>query len=133
MVKKRATRIRNWLSSRGTSPETIPNPVPVPAPAKLSAGDRVRVRSIGEIQSTLDTWGELRHCAFMPEMVPYCDTEQRVFKRLERFLDERDYKVKKASGIVLLEGVMCEGTKFFGQCDRSCFFFWREEWLEKTE
>jgi hypothetical protein len=26
---------------------------------------------------------------------------------------------------------MCQGTKDFGRCDRSCFFFWREEWLEK--
>ena len=66
------------------------------------------------------------------EMSKYCDTTQRVLKRMERFVDERDYKVKKSNGIVLLEGLNCQGTTDFGRCDRNCFFFWREEWLEKT-
>jgi hypothetical protein len=52
---------------------------------------------------------------------------------MERFLDERDYKVKKARGIILLEGVICRGTPVFGRCDRCCYLFWREEWLEKIE
>jgi hypothetical protein len=51
---------------------------------------------------------------------------------VERFVDERDYRVKKASGVVLLEGSLCQGTELYGPCDRSCFFFWREEWLEKV-
>ena len=33
--------------------------------------------------------------------------------------------------IVILDGVICEGTKDFGICDRACFYFWRVEWLEK--
>jgi hypothetical protein len=44
-------------------------------------------------------------------------------KRARKFLDERDYKVKECCGIVILEGITCEGTKDFGDCDRSCFFF----------
>jgi hypothetical protein len=97
----------------------------------LQPGDRVRIRSRQEIRATLDKWNQLRRCSFMEEMLPYCGTTQRVFKRVERFLDERDYLLKKCKGIVILEGIYCEGTKDFGQCDRSCFFFWREEWLEK--
>ena len=54
------------------------------------------------------------------------------FKPLARFVDERDLRVKKSSGIVLLEGVRCQGTADFGRCDRSCLLFWREEWLEKV-
>jgi hypothetical protein len=50
---------------------------------------------------------------------------------MEKFLDERDYRVKKCKGIILLEGAICGGTAYFGRCDRACFFFWREEWLEK--
>jgi hypothetical protein len=99
----------------------------------LQAGDWVRVRSLDEIQSTLNRFKELKGCAFLEDMKQYCDTEQRVFKVLERFLDERDYKVKKAKGIVLLEDVYCQGTPVFGRCDRSCLSFWREEWLEKIE
>ena len=101
------------------------------APPGLTAGDRVRVLSREEIQATLNPWGQLQGCMFMPhEMSPYCGTTQRVLKRLERFVDERDYRVKKCHGVVLLEGVMCQGTTDYGRCDRACFFFWREEWLE---
>lgn len=132
-IKKRATHLKTWLTTRKSLSKPPVDPAPASIPTKLVAGDRVRVRSLDEIRATLDAWGEVRHCAFMPEMEPYCNTEQRVFKRVERFLDERDYKVKKASGIVFLEGVICEGTKFFGRCDRACFFFWREEWLEKID
>lgn len=97
----------------------------------LEHGDYVRVRSREEIQATLDRWNQLKGCAFMEEMWHHCGTTQRIYRRVERFMDERDYLVKRCRGIVLLEGVMCEGTKDFGACDRSCFYFWREEWLEK--
>jgi hypothetical protein len=60
-------------------------------------------------------------------MWQYCGTTQRVLQSMEHFLDERDYKVKKVKGIVLLEGVIYQGTPVFGRCDRSCFLFWREE------
>ena len=69
----------------------------------------------------------------MPEQEQYCGTTHRVHKRMERFVDERDLRVKRSRGIILLEGVMCEGTAEFGSCDRSCFYFWREEWLEKVD
>jgi hypothetical protein len=97
----------------------------------LQPGDTVRVRSKEEIKSTLNRWNQLKRCAFMEEMWPYCGTIQQVHKRVERFLDERDYLLKKCKGIILLKDVFCEGTKDFGSCDRSCFYFWREEWLEK--
>lgn len=100
---------------------------------KLKAGDWVRVLSREEIEATLNHWGQVKGCAFMPEMGKYCRTIQRVLKPMNRFVDERDLRVKKSSGIILLEGVMCEGTAEFGSCDRSCFVFWREEWLEKID
>jgi hypothetical protein len=91
----------------------------------------VRVRSREEIQATLNRWNQLRGCTFMEEMWRHCGTIQQVYKRVDRFLDERDYLVKRCKGTVLLEGLICEGTKNFGPCDRSCFYFWKEEWLEK--
>ena len=99
----------------------------------LIPGVRVRVRSLEEIQNTLNSFKELKGCAFLEDMKQYCGTEQCVLKVMERFLDERDYQVKKAKGIVLLEGIYCQGTPVFGRCDRSCLSFWREEWLEKIE
>jgi len=99
----------------------------------LKTGDLVRVRSREEIEAMLDRWEELRGCAFLEEMWQYCGSTQRVFQPVERFLDERDYKVKKSKGIVLLEGIICRGTPVFGRCDRCCLLFWREEWLEKID
>ncbi len=97
----------------------------------LQPGDMVRIRSKEEIRATLDDWNRLKGCGFLEEMWPYCSTVQRVYKRVEQFMDERDYVVKKCRNLVILDGVFCHGTVDFGKCDRTCFFFWREEWLEK--
>lgn len=105
----------------------------VQSPLGLKPGDWVRVRSAEEIRATLNPFKELRGCAFLEEMYGYCGTVQRVFRVVERFLDERDYKVKKSRGIILLEGAHCSGTVVYGRCDRACLLFWREEWLEKIE
>jgi hypothetical protein len=99
----------------------------------LQAGDLVRVRSVQDIKATLDHSGKLKGCGFGTEMEQFCDSIQRVLKPVVRFVDERDYSVRKGKGIVILENITCKGTSFFGPCDRNCFFFWREEWLEKLE
>jgi len=97
-----------------------------PKTLDLKAGDLVLVRSTKEIKATLNCWKELKGCAFMENMWQYCGTTQRVLQSMERFLDERDYQLKKCRGIVLLEGVLCRGTPVFGRCDRCCHLFWRE-------
>lgn len=98
----------------------------------LVAGDLVRVRSQQEIEEVLDNWKETRFCGFMDGMWDYCNTIQIVKQPVKRFVHERTYQVKRARGIVLLENVFCTGTIYYGKCDRSCYFFWREEWLEKV-
>jgi hypothetical protein len=131
ILKRRKNYVLNTFQGKGKKPEMMAR-AKLPS-EKLQAGDFVRVRSKEEIESTLDKWNQLKRCSFMEEMWPYCGTEQRVVKRVQKFLDERDYLLKKCNGIVILENVFCEGTKDFGGCDRTCFFFWREEWLEKLE
>jgi hypothetical protein len=128
IAKRRVSFLRAALAGRPATSRAAARP----AHEVLRAGDVVRVKSRAEIEATLDRWNQLGGCTFMEEMLPYCNTTQRVFKRVERFLDERDYRTKKTRGIVLLQGLLCEGTKDFGPCDRSCYFFWREEWLEKV-
>ena len=132
-IKEAISSTRDLLDrSRGKAkrPNTALDTQP---PQSLNSGDVVRVRSREEIQATLDRWRSLKGCGFLEEMAGYCGTTQRVLKRVERFIDERDYRLKKASGIVLLDGVLCSGTGTTGRCDRACFFFWREEWLEKLD
>ena len=97
----------------------------------LIPGDRVRVKSQQEIQALLNPWQEQNGCAFMEEMWIYCGTEQVVKKRVEKFLDEATLRMHTSKGLILLEDLFCEGTIDFGRCDRSCYYFWREEWLEK--
>jgi hypothetical protein len=130
--KRRTNDLFNWIFRlAGGSERPAAVLAAAGATAKLKAGDRVRVRSEKEIQATLNHWRQLKGCTFMPEMVEYCGTTQRVHKRMERFVDERDLRVKRCKGIILLEGLHCQGTAEFGPCDRSCYYFWRKEWLEK--
>lgn len=117
-------RWRGALSSQTKAKDFAPE-------ISFTRGDLVRVRSREEILSTLDPFKELKGCAFLPDMYQYCGTTQHVLKSMQFFLDERDYKVKKVRGVILLENVICNGTPTFGECDRCCFLFWREEWLEK--
>jgi hypothetical protein len=132
-LKRYTNDVMNWFcrfmgrSTKPTGPSTRGSST------QLKAGDLVRVRSLEEIQSTLDHWRQLRGCTFMPEMAEYCGTTQQVLKPMKRFVDERDLRVKRTRGIILLEGVNCQGTAEFGPCDRSCFLFWRAEWLEKID
>ncbi len=127
IVKRRLSCIRNVLCERTVTLKTA-NKI---EQNFINAGEMVCIRSAEEIRNTLDRWNRLRGCTFMEEMLPYCGTNHRVLKRVERFLDERDYHMKRCNGIVILEGVFCEGTKDFGPCDRSCFLFWRDEWLKR--
>ena len=130
IIKRRKNYALNYLQSISASSINVPIENSKEA-VGVQPGDLVRVRSKKEIYDTLDQWNRCRGCDIMEEMEPYFGTEQKVFKRVEKFLDERDYKIKKCSGIVILDGVLCEGTNDYGPCDRSCFYFWREEWLEK--
>ncbi len=107
--------------------------IPCTPSTALKEGDLVRVKPREEIEPSLDRWKELKGCAFLEYMWQYCGTSHRVLKVMERFLDEKDYKVKKCKGIVLLDGVICHGTPAFGRCDRCCHLFWRVEWLEKID
>ena len=99
----------------------------------LKPGDVVIVRSKEEILDTLDEDNKTEGCAFMDEMWQYCNTKQNVLKKVEYFFDERNSKFYKAQNTVLLEGVHCSGklSKLMPSCDRSCYFFWKEEWLKK--
>jgi hypothetical protein len=130
-VKRELKKIYYFFTSlRGPSAQQIAATAFI-SESLLVKGDFVRVRSLEEINSTLDAFKELKGCAFLPEMYQYCGTVQRVFKSMQHFMDERDYKLKKTRGLILLENNFCTGTPVFGRCDRSCFLFWREEWLEK--
>lgn len=133
VFKRRWKYILNFISRRAEAGTAVAEARDAKAcrAASLQPGELVRVKSMKEIQKTLNGWNQLRGCSFMEEMRPFCGTTQTVLKRIDKFLDERDYLIKKCKGIIILDGVFCEGTRDFGACDRTCFFFWREDWLER--
>jgi len=97
----------------------------------LTAGDWVEVRLAKEIFSTLDQHGKLKGLSFTPEMVKFCGKRFKVYKRLENIILESTGELRRIkSPTVLLEGVFCDGEAH-GKCDRSCFCFWREDWLRR--
>lgn len=99
----------------------------------LKAGDWVEVKSAKEIFSTLDAKGKLTGLNFTPEMAKFCGKRFRVYKPIKNIILESTGELRSIkSPTVLLEGVLCDG-KAHGNCDRSCFCFWRDAWLRKVE
>ncbi len=132
-LKTRAYRLSRIFSRKTTFSSKIATPLASKERPVFKAGDLVRVRSLEEIEATFDYDHSYKGCVFLPEMAEYCNTVQRVLTPVERFLDERAFRIKHPKGIVLLDGLICYGTARFGRCDRRCFYFWRVEWLEKIE
>lgn len=108
------------------------------APLGLQSGDRVRVRSRQEIGLTLDREGTCRGLGYIPEVMDrFNGGTFSVRGRVERFFDERNQRLMKLRDVVLLDGAFCEPSPDsrspFAGCSRSCFLFWKEDWLEKVE
>lgn len=98
----------------------------------LRPGEWVEVRPIKEIFATLDTQDKLKGLRFTPEMAKFCGKRFRVHKKLHKIILEATGELRGIKyPTVLLEGVFCDGTAH-GKCDRSCFCFWREQWLKRT-
>ena len=102
-------------------------------PPRLEPGDIVRVKPLEEIRKTLDRNGMCGGLHFMPVQHQYCGRTFKVLKQVRTFLDERDFRVKRLNRVVLLEGVYCDGSPLEpAPCDRMCFLFWKEAWLERV-
>jgi hypothetical protein len=61
-------------------------------------GDRVEVRSLGEIQNTLDANGCLDGLPFIPEMVKFCGQRASVFRCVDKIYD-------------MVEARRCDGSR----------------------
>ncbi len=132
LLRKAFRRLARLLRAAAPSRRAV---VPAPfAAAPLVAGDRVRVRILEEVRSTLDAESRLHGCSFLPGMTPHCGREYRVLRVVTRFFDEARWRMTKTRNLVLLEGVHCDGSSLpeTAHCDRMCFYFWRNEWLEKV-
>lgn len=96
----------------------------------LQPGEWVRVRSKDDIRAQLDSCERSGGLAWMMMMEGCCGKEYRVYKRVEKIVLESTGEIRRLKNTVLLENAICDGI--YG-CDRSCFFFWKEAWLERID
>jgi hypothetical protein len=97
----------------------------------LAAGEVVEVRSVEEIQATLDPNQKNRGLYFDLEMTPYCGGSYRVRNRVERIINEATGAMMTLPGAcVILEGGICTG-RYHKACPRAIYSFWREIWLRR--
>jgi hypothetical protein len=100
----------------------------------LRCGELVEVRSEGEILATLDANGELDGLSFMPEMLRFCGSRLRVFRRADKTCDTITGQNlgRRMRRCVHLEGARCDGSGH-GGCQAACLIFWNEAWLKRVE
>lgn len=106
-------------------------------PLGLEPGERVRVKSLAAIEATLDEERRCEGMAFMGVMAAFCGQERVVRRRVTEFFDERTRRMLKLRNVVTLDGVYCvparDGRLPYARCERECFLFWKEAWLERVD
>lgn len=122
-------RYRNAFKAGEENVRTSSRPSNVPC---MEKGDLVQVKSLEEINKTLDRYGYTKGCKFMAQMENYCGKEFRVAGQINKFFDEARFRTLNCKNTVLLDQVYCDGSCVDG-CDKMCFLFWRTEWLEKLD
>lgn len=110
---------------------------PSTATLGLQPGEIVRVRSVAQTRETLDEHRRCQGLGYIPTVMDrYCGGVYIVKKRVDRFFDERTQRLLKLRDVVILEGVYCEPEPHkeepFAGCQRTCFLFWKEAWLERS-
>lgn len=102
--------------------------------AAFSEGDIARIRSAEDISQILDSSNKYDGCLFMSQMWRYCGQKFEVIKVVNNIFDEYKYRMYKTkSPLYILNGIICDGIadEFKHRCDRSCYLFWHEDWLER--
>jgi hypothetical protein len=127
----RGRRYPQYPMVRGLAVEKTPTEV-----LNLKEGDLVQVRSRNEIMHTINARQRNRGLWYDEEMLPYCDKQYRVLKKVERIIDERTGKLLHINGgCLILDGVVCSGHRSSNRlfCPRSIYPYWREIWLKRVE
>ena len=127
----RGRRYPQYPMVRGLAVEKTPVDV-----LNLKAGELVQVRSKDEIMRTINAGQRNRGLLYDEEMLPHCNKQYRVLKRVERIIDERTGKMVNIPGsCIILDGVVCSGNRSSNRlfCPRSIYPYWREIWLKRVE
>ncbi len=132
MSKLVASSLRYRLSMGRPRRRQAPGDVASRDPLNLQPGDRVRVRSRQEIESTLGSDRLDRGLSFTEEMVRYCGGEFTVLRRVDRIIHEQTGKMLTLRDCIILDGATCQGD-FHAFCQRNVYVYWREAWLRRLD
>ena len=102
------------------------------ADLNLQPGELVEIKSLAEIEATLDPHGRNRGLSFEPEMALHCGRRCRVATPLRDMIAEDTGKMAHLNNTVILEGLVCHGICAVN-CPRANFFYWRDIWLKRVE
>jgi beta-1,4-mannosyltransferase len=98
----------------------------------LRPGDIVCLRSLSEIQASLDESGKLDGLPFMSEMLAFQDRQWVVQRRIDKindWINQND--LRRTKHIVTLVDVRCDGAAH-GGCQAACQILWHERWLRRV-
>jgi hypothetical protein len=99
----------------------------------LQAGEWIEVKSMADINATLNGTGHNRGLYFSPDMRLLCGGQQRVEKRLDKIIVDGTGEMRHLRNTVYLEGSLCGCAHVaFGGCSRCEFAYWREIWLRRA-
>jgi hypothetical protein len=121
-----AAKIRSSLYGKWRQPPPTRTPA---SSLEFEPGDIVEIRSLEEIEATLDRRGRNRGLSFTPEMRELCGRRFRVSRRIHKIIDERTAQmVQLTGGCLILEGAICRGDRH-RFCPRMAHLYWRDIWL----
>ncbi len=143
LIRRPYAALNEWMHHRFTGREapylfkTVKPCVKTPTGRlDLKPGELVRVKSKGEIETTINENGLNRGLSFDPEeMAPYCGRVFRVQRSVTQILDEMTGKMlHMKQPCIILEGVVCnaEYARCRLNCPRAIPCYWRELWLERV-
>ncbi len=97
----------------------------------LQPGEWVEVKSLAEIQATLDAQGRNRGLSFEPEMALHCGRRYRVTVPVQKIIVEKTGEMARLGNTVILDGIVCQGLCSMN-CPRANYLYWREIWLKRV-
>ncbi|NLF07496.1 MAG: hypothetical protein GX594_05885 [Pirellulaceae bacterium] len=97
----------------------------------LKPGELVQIKTLKEIEDTLDAQGRNRGLTFEPEMAMHCGRRYRVSEPLNKIIVEATGEMVQLKNTVVLDGLVCQGL-CVKNCPRANYLYWREIWLRRV-
>ncbi len=122
--------VRFFRSQNNIIEGLLPQPTPTES-LNLQSGEWVEVKSMKEIEATLDANGKNRGLGFVPDQAAFCGKRYRVAGRVEKIILEWSGEMRSVANTVKLEELTCHG-RMCRSCPRNCLHLWREIWLRRA-